>query len=82
MSSASPFHRSTPDLPSTDGAEWLRSRLVNSAQFAGFWSAIALPFAMLGLVVTGSATQQAPLFLSLLAANVLALRVGHGHNQE
>jgi len=82
MSSASPFRRSTPDLPSTTGVQRLRTFAVGSAQFAGFWSAIALPFAMLALIVSGSVAQQAPLFVGLLVANVVALRIGHGHKQD
>ncbi|WP_164471578.1 hypothetical protein [Halosimplex salinum] len=82
MSSASPFRRSAPDRPSARSAEWVRSRLVDSAQFAGFWSSVALPFAMLTLVASGSAAEQAPLFVALLVANVVALRIGHGYKQH
>ena len=82
MSSASPFRRTTPDLPTTTGVQRLRTLAVDSAQFAGFWSAIALPFAMLALIVSGSVAQQVPLFVGLLVANVVALRVGHGHKLD
>lgn len=82
MSSASPFRRSTPDLPAATGVQRLRTLAVGSAQFAGFWSAVALPFAMLALIASGSVAQQAPLFVGLLIANVVALRVGHGHKQD
>jgi len=82
MSSASPFRQSAPELPASSGLAWLQSSLVGTAQFAGFWSAIVLPFAMLGLVVSGSAAEQAPLFTGLLIANVVALRVGHGYNKD
>ncbi|QLH76609.1 hypothetical protein HZS55_04500 [Halosimplex rubrum] len=82
MSNASPFRRSTPELPSTTGVQRLQSFAVGSAQFAGFWSAVVLPFAMLALIVSGSVVQQVPLFVGLLLANVAALRVGHGHKQD
>jgi hypothetical protein len=82
MSSASPFRRSAPEFPTTSGVQRLRSLAVGSARFAGFWSAVVLPFAMLAMVVSGSVAQQAPLFVGLLLANVVALRVGHGHKQE
>ncbi|WP_459193298.1 hypothetical protein [Halosimplex sp. J119] len=82
MSSASPFRRSVPELPASRGAQRLQSLVVGSFQFAGFWSAVALPFAMLALVVTGSASEQVPLFVALLIANVVALRLGHGYNQD
>ncbi|MFC7140669.1 hypothetical protein ACFQMA_12675 [Halosimplex aquaticum] len=82
MSSASPFRRSVPELSSNRGARFLQSLLVGSAQFAGFWSAVVLPFAMLALVASGSAAERAPLFAALLIANVVALRLGHGYNQD
>ncbi|MFB6139490.1 MAG: hypothetical protein ABEJ26_03540 [Halosimplex sp.] len=82
MSSASPFRRSTPDLPSARGVQRVQSFLTGSVQFAGFWSAVALPFAMLALIVSGSAAQRAPLFAALLVANVVALRVGHGYKRD
>ncbi|QLH80932.1 hypothetical protein [Halosimplex pelagicum] len=82
MSSASPFRRSGPELPSTTGVQRLQSLAVGSVQFAGFWSAVVLPFAMLALIVSGSVVQQVPLFVGLLLANVAALRIGHGHKQD
>lgn len=82
MSSASPFRQSAHEFPSARGVKWLQSRLVKFAQFAGFWSAVALPFAVFALVVSGSAPQRVPLFVALLVANVVGLRVGHGYNRE
>jgi hypothetical protein len=43
---------------------------------------VAIPFLLLGLVVTGAVFEQVELFAGLVAANVLALRVGHAHNRE
>ncbi|WP_135365906.1 hypothetical protein [Halosimplex halophilum] len=82
MSSASPFRRSAPEFPSATGVQRLQSLAVGSAQFAGFWSAVVLPFAMLALVVSGSVAEQAPLLVGLLLANLVALRIGHGHNRD
>ena len=82
MSSASPFRRSAPDVPRVRGAQWIRTLLVDPARFAGFWSAVTIPFLLLGMVVAGMAAQQSSLFAGLVVANVVALRVGHGHNRE
>ena len=79
MSSASPFRRS-PAAP-TPGAQW-RDLVAWPVRAAGFWSAVAIPFLLLGLVVTGAVFDQAEVFAALVAANVLALRVGHAHKQE
>jgi hypothetical protein len=80
MSSASPFRRSQPTR-TTPGAQWF-DLLARPVRAAGFWSAIAIPFLLLGLVVTGTATERVALFAGLVVANLVALRVGHGHNQD
>jgi len=81
MSSASPFRRSAPDVP-VSGAQWLESLAVSTAQFAGFWSAVVLPFALLGMIASGLTAGQAPLFAALLACNLVALRAGRGYNRN
>jgi hypothetical protein len=43
---------------------------------------VAIPFLLLGLVVTGTAVERVGLFLGLVVANLVALRVGHAHNRE
>jgi len=80
MSSASPFRRSQTARP-TPGAQWLQL-VLRPLRAAGFWSAVAIPFLLLGLVVTGTAVERVGLFLALVVANLVALRVGHAHNQE
>jgi len=46
----------------------------------GFWAAICLPFLHVPLLLTGlDSTGDAVAFAALLAANLLALVVGHGH---
>ena len=80
------------DLPS-DGAdasydERARSVLRTASQHvftpvraAGFWSAIALPFLYVPLVATGLETEaELSVFLALLAANVIAIALGHSHS--
>ena len=81
MSSTSPFRQSAPEFPPVDSAQKLQSLVVSSAQFAAFWSAVLLPFAVLGFVVSGVAAAQTPLFVALLLANLVALRIGHGYNR-
>jgi hypothetical protein len=81
MSSASPF-RSSRDVRPARGIELLEQLVVGSVRFAGFWSAIAIPFLLLGLVVAGLAAQQAHVFAGLLGANVLALRLGREYKRE
>lgn len=80
MSSASPFRRSQP-ARSILGEQWFQLAL-RPVRAAGFWSAVAIPFLLLGLVVTGAAVEHVGLFLGLVAANLVALRVGHTHNRE
>jgi|GEM_PF-5160000 len=50
-----------------------------AARAAAFWSAVALPFATIGLLAVG--TPPARLGLVLLC-NAVALVVGHGHRTE
>jgi len=48
----------------------------------GFYAAIALPFVYLPLLADGVGPADAPIVGALLAANALALVVGHGHGSE
>ncbi|SEH13432.1 hypothetical protein SAMN04487967_1370 [Natronorubrum sediminis] len=75
-----------PSSPESDRHDHPRRSLVDSVklpvQFVSFWGAIALPFAHLPLLAQGLGSPQATLlFLVLLAANVLALYVGHGYKR-
>lgn len=81
MSSASPLRRSLPNA-SSRGLRRFESLLTGSVRFAGFWSAVTLPFALLGLALTGLAAQSPGLFAGLFVANVAALRLGHAYNRE
>lgn len=72
-----------------DGARddrWLDSvstacrRFAHPVRAVGFWSAIALPFLYVPLLATGLATTaELMVFMSLLAANVVAIALGHSH---
>jgi uncharacterized membrane protein len=82
MSSASPFRRRGSETPLLPGAGRIESLLVGSARFAGFWSAVVLPFALLWLVAAGAAAGQPVLLAALLAVNLLALRLGRDYNRN
>ncbi len=51
-------------------------------QFVGFWAAISLPFLYLPLLSGGLDGAELTVFVGLLALNVVALFVGHGHRRE
>jgi hypothetical protein len=57
--------------------------LTTPLEVVGFWSAIALPFLYMPLLLAGISTQGELLtFIGLLALNVAALLAGHGHKRE
>jgi len=57
--------------------------LTTPLEVVSFWSAIALPFLYLPLLLSGISTQGELLtFIGLLALNVAALLAGHGHKSE
>ena len=89
MSNHSPLSNDSvaPSNPETERQHDLPRQIVRTlrgpAQFLGFWSAIALPFLHVPLLVQGLDSSSTTLvFLGLLTANLLALYVGHGHNQS
>ncbi|WP_266078027.1 hypothetical protein [Haladaptatus caseinilyticus] len=54
--------------------------LSTPVRFIGFWTAVALPFLYMPLLVTGLDTPgQLQTFLILLTLNLIALLVGHRH---
>lgn len=68
--------------PPTD-AQHVKRHLLEPVQGVAFWAAIALPFVQVPLLLSGlgeSTTVFA--FLTLLAANVLALYVGHTYDRD
>lgn len=50
-------------------------------RFVGFWAAVALPFLYVPLLLGGLQGSETLAFGLLLAANALALVIGHGHAQ-
>lgn len=57
--------------------------LTQPLEFVGFWAAVALPFLYVPLLVEThlQTAAQTITFLALLAANVVALLVGHSYRQ-
>jgi len=79
MSGASPFRADSVDTERTD-VQSLRG-VIEPVRAVGFWSAVVLPFAVIGLLAAGFA-QQFPLLLGvLLVANVAALVLGRDYNR-
>lgn len=88
MSNHSPLSKDSvaPADPDASSSERYHCRLVRSieppARFLAFWAAIALPFVHLPLLARGLGDPNVLLTFSvLLGSNVLALYVGHEHNQ-
>lgn len=50
-------------------------------RFVAFWTAVALPFLYVPLLVGGLRGQQALVFTGLLLLNFVAVVLGHGHRQ-
>jgi hypothetical protein len=89
MSNPSPLSNESiaPSSPEAESQHERRRRLVRSvkgpAQFLSFWIAIALPFVHLPLLAQGLGDPTVTLtFALLLAANALALYLGHGYNRN
>ena len=61
--------------------ESLRNDLGYPVRMVGFWTAVLIPFVLLGLLAVGIA-QQSPLLLgSLLVANLTGLVLGRDHKR-
>ena len=60
-----------------------RENVLAPVRVLSFWVAVALPFLYLPLLLTGlETTTVTTAFLALLAANAVALFVGHPHRRE
>ncbi|WP_138006781.1 hypothetical protein [Halalkalirubrum salinum] len=60
----------------------LVSRSIGAIRFASFWLAVALPFVYMPLLVIDMTPLTAMAFFGLFCANIIALIVGHGHNNR
>ncbi|GAA0227636.1 hypothetical protein ACFFQF_11870 [Haladaptatus pallidirubidus] len=63
-------------------AKYREHTLTTPLQFVGFWSAVALPFFYVPLLIDGLAGAEITVFLSLLACHIVALFAGHSYGQE
>lgn len=55
-------------------------RMLTAIRALGFWAAIVLPFLHIPLLATGlSSRSEAIAFTMLLAANIVAIRIGYRH---
>lgn len=61
----------------------VRAHVVEPVRVVGFWTAIALPFVYVPLLATGLETvAETAVFFALLAANLVALAIGHSYTPE
>jgi hypothetical protein len=59
------------------------SVLRRQLQAAGFWTAVALPFLHVPLLLSGLDTPSDTwLFVALISLNLLALLIGHGYDPD
>lgn len=80
MSSASQFSTDSASSGKPFGAQSLRL-LELPVRFVGFWTAVVLPFVLVGLLASG-VVQQSPLLLGgLLTANVAGLVLGRDYKR-
>ena len=90
MSNHSPLPNDSVTRPGTEAESQRNSRprramsaLKEPLQFLGFWTAIALPFVHIPLLLQGlDGPHVTAAFLALLVANLFALYVGHDYNQS
>jgi len=87
VQTVSPMSSSTPSIaepgpPADAQSADTRRPLVEPVRGVAFWTAIALPFVQLPLLVSGLERPTTALaFLALLAVNVFALYVGHAYGR-
>lgn len=77
MSNASPFE-STVSGRRVSESLYL---FLPAVRFAGFWTAVFLPFVLVSLLVSGIATNHPFVVSMLLVLNVLGLALGRDYNR-
>lgn len=63
------------------GIKTVRQRVLVALQSVGFWAAVGLPFATVGILLAGLADQFPMLVGCLLVVNVVALVIGREHHR-
>ena len=56
--------------------------LTRPFEFAGFWSAVVLPFVYAPMLVGGVAAGRQMTFIALIALHAVALVAGHGYRND
>ncbi|KYH26541.1 hypothetical protein HAPAU_16400 [Halalkalicoccus paucihalophilus] len=75
--------RTDAEQPSDQSDRFVVSTLSRPIEAIAFWSAIALPFLYLPLLVSGlGSTAQLTAFLALLAIHAAAIVCGHRYNRD
>lgn len=81
MSSASRFGSdSTTDRPIDPRAP--TDRVASAVRFAGFWTAVLLPFVLVAVLATGFAHRAPVLVGGLVLCNLLGLVAGRDYNRS
>jgi hypothetical protein len=82
MSTTNPSNWIDEETTAFGTAARVGSTALKPVRAAAFWLAIALPFAHLPMLAGGFGSETELLtFLALIAANAVALLVGHGHHR-
>ncbi|NHN41355.1 hypothetical protein G9C85_06850 [Halorubellus sp. JP-L1] len=71
-----------PDSHALPGSRRVTRSVLKPVRVLGFWTAVALPFLHIPLLLTGlDGASDTFAFLALFVLNVLALLVGHPHGE-
>ena len=81
MSNASPVESDSAVPQQSVGVQSLQQLCLPALRFAGFWTAVLLPFVLTSLLVSGYVSQYPRLVGGLLALNFVGLVLGRNHNR-
>ena len=81
MSNASRIESESAMPQQSGGAQSLQQICLPALRFAGFWTAVLLPFVLASLLVGGYVSQYPQLVGGLLALNSLGLVLGRNYNR-
>jgi hypothetical protein len=81
MSNASPLESDSAVPQRSVDVQSLRQLCLPALRFAGFWTAVLLPFVLASLLVGGYVSQFPQLVGGLLALNFVGLVLGRNHNR-
>ena len=82
MSTTNPSNRIDEETTALRTAARVGSTAIKPVRAVAFWLAVALPFAYLPMLAGGIGTEaELVTFAALVAANAVALLVGHDHRR-